>query len=456
MASLHARRKHASIPDGSSVPIGGSSDHSDEEKQIRSRFRLLLDADTKIAVTLFGLFVLAGLLLGTTFLHHHHRKVILHTIRDPWGHGRAAIHHLTRRQHPQGFHHHFFSGAPRFVTVLMPSVVNPAGRKERLKAIHDTWGPYGRAIYVVHDNTEFPPAAKHQTIATSSKPWDRFMYPQNLLLPKTIGVDDGVPRLMYAIRTIYKQVNPDFAFFANDHTYVISSHLCKYLEDNDPSVDLYAGHALKNKDDLFNSGAAGYILSRATMQKLIEKWDAMDAHCVVPSAQSGHPEMKWLQGNPGLLTVSCLSSMGVHAIDTRESGRFHRFHAFPLTRLTTGLVDEWYIRKHQIHTIPNNFFDLSYETLLKGPDCCSKETISFHYVEAKEQKALFAVRGMLLKSMHTSDKELKDFVIQHWPADKKELGFYSHALPKIDDDIRWSWLLKTLRKISTRDTMGDC
>ena len=160
----------------------------------------------------------------------------------------------------------------------MPSVVNPPGRSARLKAIHDTWGPYGRAIYVVHDNAEFPPAAKHQTISDRRKPWDRFMYPQNLLLPTSIGVDDGVPRLMYTIRTIYKQVDPDFAFFANDHTFMISSHLCSYLEGRDPSIDLYAGHALKNKDTLFNSGAAGYILSRSTMKKLIDKWDAKDPH----------------------------------------------------------------------------------------------------------------------------------------------------------------------------------
>lgn len=261
---------------------------------------------------------------------------------------------------------------------------------------------------------------------------------------------------MYTIRTIYKQVDPDFAFFANDHTFMISSHLCSYLEGRDPSIDLYAGHALKNKDTLFNSGAAGYILSRSTMKKLIEKWDAKDPHCVVEGDQSDHPEMKWLQGNPGLLTVSCLSSMGIKAIDTREDGRFHRFHAFPLTRVVSGLVDSWYIQKHQVDMLPNNSLDKTYATLLTGPECCSKDTISFHYVEAKEHKALFAVRNIILKSKHISDAQLKEVMIQHWPAGKKELGHYSHGLPKVDDDVRWSWLLKTIRKLSTVETARDC
>ena len=149
MPSLHARRKHAAQSDGQIDSPNGK-----EHPQSKSKSRFRLDGDLQITFVIVGLFVLAGLGLGSLFLHHHHRKVILHTIRDPWGHGRAAIRHLVRRRHPEGFHHHFFSGAPRFVSVLMPSVVNPPGRSARLKAIHDTWGPYGRAIYVVHDNAE--------------------------------------------------------------------------------------------------------------------------------------------------------------------------------------------------------------------------------------------------------------------------------------------------------------
>jgi hypothetical protein len=155
-------------------------------------------------------------------LHHQHRKVILHVMKDPWSHGGAILRGRA------GFRHHFYSGEPRFVTIVMPSVVNPTGRPRRLKAIQDTWGPSARAIYVVHNSSEFPDAVKeHAVISEEHEPYDRYAFPQLLLLPPDMTVDDGLPRLYYAIRTIHEKVNPEFAFFVNDHTFVIPEHLCK-------------------------------------------------------------------------------------------------------------------------------------------------------------------------------------------------------------------------------------
>ena len=74
-------------------------------------------------------------------------------------------------------------------------------------------------------------------------------------------MDDGLQRLYKTIRTVFEKVNPDFAFFVNDHTFVIPEHLCTYLEHRDPVDDLYAGHALNNgtEEDVYNSGPAGYL-----------------------------------------------------------------------------------------------------------------------------------------------------------------------------------------------------
>lgn len=106
---------------------------------------------------------------------------------------------------------------------------------------------------------------------------------------------------------------------------------------------MYEGHAMKNQEDVFNSGAAGYILSRETMRKLVHKWDEGDENCVVKDGN------KWLEGNPGLVTTKCLKeSLGIEATDTRHHGKWHRFHAFPITRLVIGAVDDWYKKKHQV------------------------------------------------------------------------------------------------------------
>ena len=438
-------------------------------KRTNSKRLLMKQSMLEIQMTyvIVSAFVFVGFIFGYLLLHHQHRRVIVHVIRNPWAHGRAAFRMaITTRQHnnrqQEGqFHHHFYSGNPKFVTVVMPSVVNPNGRPKRLAAIHDTWGPYARAIYVVHDMAEFDKAS-HLTISMDRHPYDRYSFPQNLLLPDHINVDQGISRLYHTIQMIHERVNPDFAFFVNDHTYVIPAHLCHYLDKVNPELDLYAGHALKNdKSSIFNSGAAGYILSRETMRKLLQKFNDRDEHCWIDTtAKSTQPQnKKWLEGNPGLVIVDCLRSMGITAIDTREEHKYHRFHAFPLVRMVSGDVDTWYTNKHQFEELPNDLrsgFDPTYSTLLVGTDCCAKDSVSFHYVEAMECKGLHAVQQALLDRPQMSDAELQTMMEQNWPTDVRDVGGYSRKLPKAVNQSEWAKLLTTIRNISTKETQTDC
>jgi hypothetical protein len=262
-------------------------------------------------------------------------QVILHIMRDPVGHGAA----LKGRY---GFRHHFYTGHPRSATIVMPSVVNPSQRTRRLNAISETWGPAARAVYVVHNVSEFP-LASHAVLSEAQTPEDPYSYPQLILLPGSIGYDDGVPRLIHVIRMVYEKIDPDFAFFVNDHTFVIPEHLCKYLEHKNPTDYMYHGHALKNNGIVFNSGAAGYVLSRESMKKMVHLWDAGDPLCTGTSAS------QWLQGNPALLITQCMKDkLGVVPVDTRNHQKWHRFHAFPLTRIVSGNVDQWYKDKHEV------------------------------------------------------------------------------------------------------------
>lgn len=254
-------------------------------------------------------------------------------MRDPLGHGAA----LKGRV---GFRHHFYTGHPRTVTVVMPSVVNPKGRTKRLDSIQETWGATARAVFVVHNVSEYP-AASHAVISEDGSPEDPYSYPQLMLIPESIGSDEGVARLIHTIQTVFEKINPDFAFFVNDHTYVIPEHICKYVEHKDPNKDMYHGHAMKNDDLVFNSGAAGYILSRKTMGKLVDEWKHDEC--------TGKTASKWIKGNPGLLTTECMKTkLGVVPVDTRYHEKYHRFHAFPLTRMVSGNVDEWYLNKHKV------------------------------------------------------------------------------------------------------------
>jgi hypothetical protein len=320
-----------------------------------------------------------------------------------------------------------------------------------------------RAIFVLHNVSEFPEASRN-LISNTSAPADPYSYPQLLQAPPDITDDMGLPRLYYVIRTVHERIDPDFAFFINDHTFVIPEHLCRYLQDKNPDQDLYAGHALRNdKNDVFNSGAAGYVLSRSTMSKIISKLNEKDANCFLDPISTP----QWIQQNPGLASAKCMNSFGVHAIDTRAKKQWHRFHAFPLTRLVSGRVDEWYHNKHvgvgklvsqqqQLQQQPLDDDVESYDSLLKGEECCSKTTISFHYVEHQETRALFATREALLENPNLPDMELQTLMIAEWPRNTTSLGFYSHALPNRNDVDGWKSLLATIRKISTRETQQDC
>ncbi len=172
---------------------------------------------------------------------------------------------------------------------------------------------------MVHATDEYPDGHDIDEASASRT------YPQNLLLPAQINIDDGVVRLEYVIRAVHNSINPDFGFFVNDHTFVLPGNLCQFLKEHDSSKDLYAGHALKGKKETaFNSGAAGYVLSRSTMQKLIKEWDAPNSKCAASSTS------KWLEGNPGLLTAQCfLQVLNIPLLDTRDKVDLsHKFHAY--------------------------------------------------------------------------------------------------------------------------------
>ena len=144
-------------------------------------------------------------------------------------------------------------------------------------------------MFVVHENIEFPDGDEIDSASLSRT------FPQVIKLPSDINVDQGVARLLHTIRRVSETINPSFIFFANDHTMVLPGSLCRFLSKRDASKDAYVGHALKGKGTpvAFNSGAAGYVLSRRTYQRLIQEIDDPKSECSPSNAS------KWLQGNPG-------------------------------------------------------------------------------------------------------------------------------------------------------------
>lgn len=267
------------------------------------------------------------------------------------------------------------SSSKLFVTVVLPSVVNTRGRHKRLTSIAKTWGPDANAIYVIHDPNEYiitPSNTTEAATESSDSLLKSVTFPQTLHVPDSVATfDEGVPRLKYVMETIYENYNPDYIFFVNDHTYVIPQHICDFLNqhgNNHANVDntdeqhyLYAGHALKPETAkyAFNSGAAGYFLSRDTMKGLIDHQRVSDSDTDNNSKNNSDNQnnvsvekecrgtRKWLQGNPGLVTANCLKmTMHVDPTDTRDEFGRHVFHAYGIVRTVKGEFDSWYVKKH--------------------------------------------------------------------------------------------------------------
>lgn len=325
----------------------------------------------------------------------------------------------------------------------MPSVVNPDARSHRLANIAKTWGSSSRAIYVVHSLNEYP---EGRGIDETSR------YPAVLLVPDHIGVDQGVARLEYVIRTVYNDINPDFGFFVNDHTFVLPHNLCQFVKNHDSSKNLYAGHALKGKDEVaFNSGAAGYVLSRSTMAKLINEWDNPISKCISENAS------KWLQGNPGILMAECFARvLNIPVVDTRDKDDLsHIFHAYGLVRTVAAKFDDWYLNKHKTLDDVLGVDSKYHHQLQGGENCCSNGTVSFHYVEAGESLALWDVMRTVHRSPWLSNTEVKELMLKVWPSDMEGLGFYAHKLPDTHLTI-WNDLLEVVRKISVGVAPQSC
>jgi hypothetical protein len=100
--------------------------------------------------------------------------------------------------------------------------------------------------------------------------------------------------------------------------------------------------------------------------------------------------------------------------------------------------------------------DKSYNQLVSGMGCCAPDTISFHYVEYMESRALFATREALLKNPRMADHELKSLMIAEWPRKPRDIGSYSRGLPKEKDKDEWEPLLQVIRRISSRNTQREC
>mmetsp|Transcript_36153 Transcript_36153/g.66318 ORF Transcript_36153/g.66318 Transcript_36153/m.66318 type:complete len:550 (+) Transcript_36153:116-1765(+) len=180
------------------------------------------------------------------------------------------------------------------------------------------------------------------------------------------------------VRSIWKFVGThylddyDWFFIGGDDLFVLPHNLKTYLaslthkDGTDPKTkEYFVGRRFNSGGkDYFNSGGAGYTLSRATLRKFLAAMD--DArHCSADTRSSMED----------VFIARCLSHLGIHFTDTRDANGRERFHPFaPGSHLhwtppRAGQERDWYEDYNKEWGI------------LQGKDCCAPDSVSFHYIK---------------------------------------------------------------------------
>lgn len=153
----------------------------------------------------------------------------------------------------------------------------------------------------------------------------------------------------------------DWFLKADDDTYVIVENLRHLLSVYNPNDEHYFGRRWKTYlKQGYMSGGAGYVISKATLKKLVTEGFPNSNICT-----------KETNGTEDYEVGKCLQNLGVHPKDSRDSEEKERFHPFmPEHLLIPGIIPrtDWY-------------YEYNYYPTREGPDCCSDFSISFHYCD---------------------------------------------------------------------------
>uniref|UniRef100_A0A7S4RPB1 N-acetylgalactosaminide beta-1,3-galactosyltransferase n=1 Tax=Ditylum brightwellii TaxID=49249 RepID=A0A7S4RPB1_9STRA len=174
------------------------------------------------------------------------------------------------------------------------------------------------------------------------------------------------------IRSIWRFVGThyidefDFFFIGGDDLFVLPQNLREYLWVlGDPEEDWFVGRRFKPRPGgEFNSGGAGYALSRSTLRKFLSQME--EERCKATQ----HTAME------DVMIARCLENMhGITYHDTRDDENRERFHPF-----APGLHYVWHPPKEGQPADWYEQYNKEWGVLL-GKDCCAPDSVSFHYIK---------------------------------------------------------------------------
>ncbi|CAN0045847.1 unnamed protein product [Ectocarpus sp. 4 AP-2014] len=263
----------------------------------------------------------------------------------------------------------------------------------------DVWGGAAKTaprifcgVYTYHANHDTKIKAIKETWASRCDGFVAFSDQVDLAVPSFKIKHEGPEEwdnMWQKSRAIWKYIDRhysnDFDWFVlgGDDIFLIVENLRKYLLSDDikkaaggfkdgGSVPMYLGRRFRpkgNNDRIFNSGGAAYLLNQKSVRLLASHLD--DPSC------NPHQKCSWEDVN----VAACLRQHGVVAHDTRDGLGRERFHPF-----TPGQHLMYRVPK----TNPEKDWYVDYSIDLKiGRECCSRNSLSFHYVDENLMRRLY-------------------------------------------------------------------
>ncbi|XP_046371155.2 glycoprotein-N-acetylgalactosamine 3-beta-galactosyltransferase 1-like [Haliotis rufescens] len=156
----------------------------------------------------------------------------------------------------------------------------------------------------------------------------------------------------------YHLNDADWFLKADDDTYIVMENLKYFLSEENPELPIYFGEFFNPYDTKYlryNSGGAGYVLSREALRRYGEL-ALLRSVCADP----GGPEDKEIG--------YCLRQLGVEIGDTTDRFGKSRFHYDRADLHAVGDVKQWY----------RDFMGARYR---RGTDTMSDYPVSFHYLQ---------------------------------------------------------------------------
>ena len=319
------------------------------------------------------------------------------------------------------------------VVVSLSPVRGPGPRATRLEALAETVGQRARLAVLLADG--------HEDAALSARTLEAKNASGAIELWPLPAEDHGKrynqwKAMVFAFRRARRDPSVKWTVWANDHTFLVAENLACYLARFDASQPHYLGMRMWGPCcGLFNSGAAGFAVSRGSLDLLGDRWAELDADPSTVDDKCG-PD------RPKAHVATCLAKLDAAATpaDTRDGDGAERFLVYGPVRLATGAVDQWLVSKKANMKPPEPF--------PADGSVVASEVISFHYCAADEHRLLHALLhdGGALLASGAADAKLA----AAWPEGREKLGGYSAPWPK-QNRAKAARVLALLRRLRLCD-----